>query len=587
MSFLPNLSPGNVPNVLPTDWEYDVNYKWTRPTEWLDLNVPDGVPEKIIALVAVYPNDERPAQNYVAFNLDTAGGSSYSVNWGDGNVETLASDATHHHVYDYDDLPANTEFRGYRQARLEVTLNQGVTFDSNGINFDVDGPFVTNASYAYRCGPNILDLFVSTSVSTDVRLNYTRPMRMVEQIEFRNTSSNRLLTPEYIYQGTQSLKSIPFVPYVRNAGSESYTRAFNNCIVLDFLPDEFANPEKYWFKNPSSLQQTFSNCYNLRYLPAGLFGEPGSILSSCSNYYLLFDDCRKLKFIPYIGMRTNADIRVDYMFHNCSVLRALPQGFNWSRANGSGIDRIFSGLTKCTDFSVISGGLDEIERTANFDMSQAFYNLDGLVEFPYIGQFTRCTNSTNLFSQCSNLQRFDSQYDHIDLTNCTDFQQTFFAMESLKELPIIKINNATDSNAFYQTFYNSHSLTSITLSGMNQGPSNGEYFRMFYNCYSLQYIEGVDFSYANDAGDYTQIFNTCRNINYIKFPGGATDETGFKYSVSLRYCPLNRDAMLEIFNHLVTITHSATLTLTNNSYTADLTDADKLIATNKGWTLSI
>ena len=51
-----------MPNVLPTDWEYDVNYKWTRPTEWLDLNVPDGVPEKIIALVAVYPNDERPAQ---------------------------------------------------------------------------------------------------------------------------------------------------------------------------------------------------------------------------------------------------------------------------------------------------------------------------------------------------------------------------------------------------------------------------------------------------------------------------------------------------------------------------------------------
>jgi len=103
----------------------------------------------------------------------------------------------------------------------------------------------------------------------------------------------------------------------------------------------------------------------------------------------------------------------------------------------------------------------------------------------------------------------------------------------------------------------------------------------------LQYIEGIDFSYANDSGDYSNTFGVARNINYIKFPGGATDETGFKYSVSLQYCPLNRDAILEIFNHLVTISHSATLNLRNNSFTADLTDADKLIATNKGWSLNL
>ena len=122
---------------------------------------------------------------------------------------------------------------------------------------------------------------------------------------------------------------------------------------------------------------------------------------------------------------------------------------------------------------------------------------------------------------------------------------------------------------------------------MNAGQSDGEYYQCFYNATSLQYIEGIDFSYANDSGDYSSIFNFVRNLNYIKFPGGATDETGFKYSVALRYCPLNRDAILEIFNHLVTITHSATLDLRDNSFTADLTAADKLIATNKGWSLNL
>ena len=93
MSFLPSLSPGNVTSTLPTDAVFDINDNWTRPTEWVDLNVPDGVPEKIIGLVAVFPN-ERAAQNYVAFNLDTDDGSSYTVDWGDGNVETVGHNVT-------------------------------------------------------------------------------------------------------------------------------------------------------------------------------------------------------------------------------------------------------------------------------------------------------------------------------------------------------------------------------------------------------------------------------------------------------------------------------------------------------------
>jgi len=588
MSFLPSLSPGNVPNVLPTDWKYDINDPWVRPTEWLDLNVPDGVPEKIIGLVAVFPN-ERAAQNYVAFNLDTDDGSSYTVDWGDGNVETLASNVTHYHVYDYDDLPVNTEFRGYRQAVFEVTLGDGVVFgtSSGQINFNVDGPYTTQTSMDYRAGPNILDLFVSTSNATTHTINYQRPMRMVEQIEIRNTSSNRLTQPRYLYSGCRSLRSIPFVPYIYNSGSRSYAQAFKDCHSLTFIPDDFASTDKYWFKNPSSMQEAFRYCYALRYMPEGLFGS--GMLTSCSSWYLTFSDCRNLKYIPYVGVRNTGSVRIDYMFNNCTDLRAIPQGVDISKMDGNGIDRTFANLRECYDFSVLTeqGGLDAIERTSNFDMTQVFYNLDSLKVFPYLGQFTRCTNATNMFAGTTQIERFDSQYTHLDFTNCTDFQNAFQTLASLKELPPIHVNNLTDSRSLYRTFYGSESLTSVKLVGMNAGPSDGEYYQCFYNCSSLQYIEGIDFSYANDSGDMTHVFYICRNITYIKFPGGATDETGFKYSTDLRYNPLNRDALLEIFNHLVTITHSATLNIRNNSFTADLTAADKLIATNKGWTLSL
>ena len=588
MSFLPSISPGNVPNVLPTDWKYDINDQWTRPTEWLDLNVPEGVPEKIIGLVAVFPN-ERAAQNYVTFNLDTDDSSPYTVDWGDGNVETLASNVTHYHVYDYDDLPASTEFRGYRQAVFEVTLGDGVVFGGNQgqINFDIDGPYVTNASYAHRSGPNILDLFVSSSNATTHAINFNRPMKMAEQIEIRNTSSNRLTQPERLYCGCRSLRSIPFVPYIRNAGSETYARAFYDCHSLTLLPDDFASTDKYWFKNPSNMQEAFRYCYTLRYMPKGLFGS--GMLTSCSSWYLTFSDCRNLKYIPYVGVRNTDSVRIDRMFHNCLDLRAIPQGVDLSKMDGNGIDLTFSNLRECYDFSVLTeqGGLDAIERTSNFDMTQVFYNFDSLKVFPYLGQFTRANNATNIIQGATQVERFDSQYTHLDFTNCSDLQAAFYGMASLKELPPIHVNNLTLDRSLYRTFGTCESLISVKLVGMNAGPSDGEYYQCFYNCSSLQYIEGIDFSYANDSGDYSNMFTNVRNINYIKFPGAATDETGFKYSVPLRYCPLNRDAILEIFNHLVTITHSATLDLRNNSFTADLTAADKLIATNKGWTLSL
>ena len=412
-------------------------------------------------------------------------------------------------------------------------------------------------------------------------------MRMVEQIEIRNTSSNRLINPERLYSGCRSLRSIPFVPYIRNAGSESYTRAFYDCHALTFLPDDFASTDRYWFKNPSTMQETFRYCYALRYMPEGLFGS--GMLTSCSSFYLAFADCRNLRYIPYIGIRNTADTRIDYMFFNCLDLRAIPQGVDISRMSSAGIDRTFANLRECYDFSVLTeqGGLNAIARTSNFDMTYAFYNFDSLKVFPYFGQFTRANNATAIFQGSTQIERFDSQYTHLDFTNCTDLQDAFNGMSSLKELPPIHVNNLTNSRSLYRTFSTCESLISVKFVGMNAGPSDGEYYQCFYNCSSLQYIEGIDFSYANDSGDYSNTFGVVRNLNYIKFPGGATDETGFKYSVSLQYCPLNRDAILEIFNHLVTISHSATLNLRNNSFTADLTDADKLIATNKGWSLNL
>ena len=695
MSFLPSLSPGNVKQRLPTGFKFDNDLTYDRPTGWLDLGInaaygPTGVPEKIKGLVAVYPNDVGPAANYVALKLHTNDSSNnMSINWGDGSTETLTHATTLHHVYDYTGITGdtsttkNTLVRGYKQAIFEVTLSGSTTLSV--IDFDEDGPFVNYTNTERRRGPNILDLFVSSSNATNFTLNNTRPMRLCEQIEVRNTSSNRVTTPRFLYQGCRSLQSIPFVPWVHNAGTRDYLNTFSFCNQLKFLPDEFASQDKFWFKNMSRAQDAFIVCQNLQYLPEGLFGS--SEQSSCNNFFRMFSNCIKLRYIPYLGMRTGSgtDTEIRQMFTNCHKLTKIPEGFSVQRADNDGLHGIFEFCRSVKDFSSIFDGTTDIFANMNLSsisMVSLFRGLEQLNEFPFVGQFTKCSNANNLFLSNRSFHRFSSAYTHIDLSNATNIKQAFGGMDSIEEIPEIKVRSLTSNGSLESLFANDRKLTLVKFTGMIAGPANGEYFRMFLNCHSLICIDGVDFSFAGETSDYLQMFQTTRSINSIKFPGthrkgatriivtvanhsdisgeyhitadgtgyaqasgngvltvaesggnytwtikdssdntptetsaaasttqytpwdadwsGATNavtftevETGFKYTISgnsgdgLRHNPIPRTQMLEIFNQLVTISHSATLDIRNNSYTSDLTDDDKAIATNKGWTLTL
>ena len=605
-----------------------------------------------------------------------------------GSGYYVKENITNHHVYDPDIITGNTstaratKFRGYKQAIFEISLQGSAKFSQ--ISFDADGPFTTHTHYIQRKGQPILDIFSSSSNCTNVEISDTRPLTLCEQIEIRNTSSNRLTTPQKLYVGAKRLQSIPFVPWIYNGGTRDYLYAFAQCHALKFLPDGFADNDKFWFKNPNRLQQVFDTCINLQYLPEGLFGDAGSELSNCTNFTFLFRFCRKLKHIPYIGIRTGSgsDTSVKYMFNNCNELRAVPKGFSLERA--SNMERVFEGCNRIIDWSSFSdNNLDTINDNSLI-MNHAFSFWTNLEEFPFIGQFTKSSTMMNAFRGCRNIKRFNSSYDHLDFSNATTIQNVFEQCTALTQLPDIKVRSLTTNSSMQTAFQSCFSLESVRLLGMIAGPANGEYYRMFYTAYSLTTIDGVDFSFAGETSDYYQMFHTCRDINAIKFPGthragyasprinvtvanhsdisgeyhitadgtgyaqasgngvltvaessgnytwtikdssdntptetsaaesntqftpwaadwsGATNavtfsevETGFKYTVSggsgdgLRYSPIKRTQMLEIFNQLVTVSHTATIDIRNNSYTADLTDADKQIATDKGWTISL
>ena len=96
---------------------------------------------------------------------------------------------------------------------------------------------------------------------------------------------------------------------------------------------------------------------------------------------------------------------------------------------------------------------------------------------------------------------------------------------------------------------------------------------MFTNCYSLNFIPA--FITTAITTDFTTFANGCNSLNRILM--------SFNRTVSLQFCQLSKDALVEIFTNLTdrTATTSATIDITGNWGASALTSADRAIATNK------
>jgi hypothetical protein len=104
---------------------------------------------------------------------------------------------------------------------------------------------------------------------------------------------------------------------------------------------------------------------------------------------------------------------------------------------------------------------------------------------------------------------------------------------------------------------------------------------MFSYCYRL--ISIPNFSTAaitkNTGTDFADFLLNCINISRCQMV--------FARTISLSGCLLKKQEIIEVFTNLVdrTGTTSATITISNNPGSRHLSSSDRLIATNKNWTI--
>lgn len=155
-------------------------------------------------------------------------------------------------------------------------------------------------------------------------------------------------------------------------------------------------------------------------------------------------------------------------------------------------------------------------------------------------------------------------------SDVTDMSYMFSNCSRLTSVPLLDTRKVT---GMYSMFESCSKLTSVPLFDTRNVTSIAY---MFNGCSSLTSVPSFDTSKVNYMGS---VFYNCSSLETIHMINIGVN---LDISSSTKF---TREALLEIIGNLKTVTSTKTLKMGTTNL-AKLTEEDKAIATNKGWTLA-
>lgn len=158
-----------------------------------------------------------------------------------------------------------------------------------------------------------------------------------------------------------------------------------------------------------------------------------------------------------------------------------------------------------------------------------------------------------------------------DTSNVVSMAAVFLGCKELKEVPLY---NTSKAKSFSSTFNDCKKIE--TIPQFDTGLAT-DFSYMFAFCENLKTVPYLNFSNATNLNN---TFIGCTSLTNL---GGFE---GLKCDIDLSASNLiTRDSVLNVFNGLATVAIGQKITLSQTVYNI-LTDDDKTIATNKGWTIN-
>ena len=191
-------------------------------------------------------------------------------------------------------------------------------------------------------------------------------------------------------------------------------------------------------------------------------------------------------------------------------------------------------------------------------------SFDGIINF---GDTADVTDMIAMFSSCQNL----TSIPLLDTSKVWSMNQTFGSCNALVSVPLFDTSNVIQMRSLFE---NCTSLTDVPEFNTSNVT---DMYAMFYSCYNLAIIPAFDVSNVTDMG---YMFESCTSLAEIHMQNIGAD-------LDIHYSEVfTTEALNEIIGNLKTLNgETKTLTMGANNL-AKLTDEDKAVATNKGWTLA-
>lgn len=225
----------------------------------------------------------------------------------------------------------------------------------------------------------------------------------------------------------------------------------------------------------------------------------------------------------------------------------------------------------------------DISDVTNFDYF--FYGASKLTKVPEIQQ--PITSSRSMFEGCSSLASLPDNFDFEHTTNAA----YMFYKCGIKEFREINIPLATNMSHFFQD-------CSATIIGNINAPSTAHVDEFFWNCkvVTLGDVYAPKASNTSWFFDNTSSLVTCGKITVAYFNNnmlyGTSNIENFGGFVGLAdsfdfssLTKLTKQSLINIMNEAATVTGGQVLTFGSVNL-SKLSDEEKAIATNKGWTLA-
>ena len=262
---------------------------WVRPADWPGLPWILDSEQAMVGLVAVNDTDNEAVAVLCV--------GAYTVDWGDGNSQNVATNTKVEHVYNYSTLATAVTSRGYKTAIVKITPQAGQNLTTINLQQRPAGFQTLNNQ-----GSLWLDIQINAANVTTLTLGGTTIRHTsIERLHIR---SHACTTLNALCQGFSSLRSLPSFD---TANVTSVYNMMSDCAALQEAPF-------FDFQNATASYNTFAGCISLGFL------HPYN-LSKSTSIYNFANACYSLRKFPQIVLGPSADSRS--FVQNCVGLREV------------------------------------------------------------------------------------------------------------------------------------------------------------------------------------------------------------------------------------------------------------------------